>query len=187
MELTRAPLAENVELKVRLDDLEIAADTCRRIGAVDHGAMEQTDTYFTVGLYRLKLRETEGGESELIGYSRPDGPDARKSQYRRQRVANPGAVKASLARQWGVKTIVRKTRRLFVWEGRVRIHLDRVHRLGEFLEFEAVVGSAKGYDEKAARHDVDRLSQEFGVTPRDLVATSYATLLKIVDGTPAGT
>ena len=87
--------------------------------------------------------------------------------------------------RWFTREIV--TRRWFLWKDRVRIHLDRVEGLGEFLEFEAAIGAAPGYDEDAARLDVARLSHDFGVTSRDLVAGSYATLVKSADTTPAGT
>src|SRR3989442_12188493 len=111
MDLPRAPLRTNVELKARIDGYEHGLEICRRLGAVDKGTVEQTDTYFTLGRYRLKLRESANGEHSLVGYSRPDAPEARKSQYRVERIENPGAVKATLGRQWGVKLVVRKTRR----------------------------------------------------------------------------
>jgi predicted adenylyl cyclase CyaB len=187
MELTRAPLADRVELKARIDDLEAAAEACRRLGAVDRGAVDQTDTYFSLGAYRLKLRESSDGHDCLIGCSRPATPGARKSQYRLQRVENPGAARAALARQWGVKAIVKVKRRWFLWEGRVRIHLDRVAALGDFLEFEADLDAASGYDEDAARLDLARLSHDFGVEDRDLVSESYATLIKNTQTTPSGT
>ncbi len=186
MDLSASPLRSNVELKARLDRFEAAAAVCRRLGAQDRGPREQTDTYFSLGRYRLKLRESSTGEHFLIGYSRPDAPEARRSQYRLMPVTNPGALKATLARQWGVKTIVRKTRHVFLWQGRVRIHLDRVAGLGDFLEFEGVL-DPPAYDEDAAQLDLARLCHDFGIEPRDLVADSYATLLQRHEGAPAGT
>ena len=38
-----------------------------------------------------------------------------------------------------MKVVVKKWRHLFVWEQRVRIHLDKVDSLGDFLEFEAML------------------------------------------------
>jgi predicted adenylyl cyclase CyaB len=187
MDVNSTPPACNVELKARLDKRETAIETCRRLGAVDQGTIEQTDTYFTLGRHRLKLREQSDGKAWLIGYSRPDRPEARRSQYRLEPVENPGALKATLGRQWGVKVVVRKSRRWFLWEGRVRVHLDRVETLGDFLEFEAVVGAVPGYDENAALLDVARLQHDFSITARDLVSTSYASLVKNADTTPAGT
>jgi adenylate cyclase, class 2 len=187
MDLAREPLASNVELKARLDRFADVEEICRRLGALDKGTVEQIDTYFSMGNYRLKLRESGTGEHFLIGYSRPDSAEAKKSQYRLQRIENPGATKATLARQWGVKVVVKKTRRWFLWQGRVRIHLDRVEGLGDFLELEAVVGASSGYDEDAAHLDIARLTHDLGITPRDLVGESYATLVRAATTTPAGT
>jgi adenylate cyclase class IV len=187
MELIRAPLTAIVEVKARLDDMDDAVETCRRLGAVDEGTVDQTDTYFSLGAYRLKLRESSSGEHFLIGFSRPETPGARRCQYRLQRVENAGATRATLARQWGVKATVRKTRRSFLWHDRVRIHLDRVASLGEFLQFEAAVDGAAGRGEDSAYGDVASLSDAFGVSPRDLVAESYATMVKTAQATPGGT
>ena len=187
MDLARETLAVSIELKARLDGFAATVDLCRRIGAVDQGTLRQTDTYFSMGMYRLKLRETEGGENLLIGYSRPDAAEAKKSQCRVQRVENAGATKASLDRQWGTKVVVTKSRRWFLWQGRVRIHLDRIDGLGDFLELEAMVGAVDGYDEDAARLDLAHLSLDLGITPRDLVAESYANLVRGGNATPAGT
>ena len=109
--------------------------TCLRLGAVEEWTRTQVDTYFTMGNHRLKLRENSEGEGFLIGYSRPDEPGARKSQYRIAPVRAARSVKGILSRQWGVKAVVEKTRRLFMWDGRVRVHVDHVKKLGDYLEF----------------------------------------------------
>ena len=187
MNLAREPLASRVELKARLDSRDAAVEACRRIGAVDTGTVEQTDTYFSMGRYRLKLRESSDGAHVLVGSSRPGLAQASRTQFRLHRVANPGATKATLARQWGAKVVVSKTRRAFLWQERVRIHIDRVHGLGDFLGFEAPINPESDYEETAARADVARLVGEFGITPRDLVAHSYAELVCGGSATPAGT
>lgn len=209
MESSKEPLRANVELKARLDDLAFAESVCAHIGAADMGVDEQTDTYFTLGRYRLKLRESSRGANWLIGYSRPDQPGARRSQYRITAAPNPGALKATLVRQWGIKAVVRKRRHLWLWQGRVRIHIDHVEGLGDFLEFEAVLDPAADasgdvaptdsnaaasaaaappvYDEPAAMLDLLRLQHDFGITTRDLVSESYSGLLLQSNSAPAGT
>jgi adenylate cyclase class IV len=187
MELLDAPHFDHVELTARLDDFDAAVETCRRLGAADEGTVDQTDTYFTLGRYRLKLREADAGGHFLIGWSRSETPEAHKCRLRRRRVENAGAVRATLARQWGVKATVRTTRRSFNWRGRVLIQLDRVASLGDFLRFEAAVDAEQGCDEDSAFRDVARLSREFGVAPRDLVADSYATMVSDARSTPGGT
>ena len=185
MLLSREPLRSNVELKARIDDHEIAVATAVALGAVDKGEVEQEDTYFSLGRYRLKLRESSDGRHWLIGYSRPDNPDARKSQYRLQSVADPASKRRLLAKTCGVKVVVRKWRRLFLFEEHVRIHIDRVETLGDFVEFEAVLSD--DYDEFSALLDVARLRHDFGLDERDLVATSYSTLIQQGRSVPSGT
>jgi adenylate cyclase, class 2 len=184
-----ASLHANVELKARLGHPDDAVRTAVRLGAVDHGSEDQVDTYFSLGNERLKLRESSSGSHWLIRYSRPDVESARKSQYRLLAVKDPASFKALLARQWGVKAVVRKHRRVFVWGGRVRVHIDHVDGLGDFLELEAVLddAAARPYDEDAARLDVARLAHDFGVAESDLVGTSYATLVLESPGVPSGT
>jgi len=189
MSLSREPLRANVELKARIDDRAAAIEIARSLGAEDRGEERQEDTYFSLGRYRLKLRESSTGKHWLIGYSRPDGPDARKSQYRLSPVKDPSGTRLLMAKQWGVKVVVRKWRHLLLWEGRVRIHLDRVETLGDFLEFEAVLSDegAGDYDECAALLDVARLRHDFGIEDRDLVASSYSTLVQQSREIPSGT
>jgi len=188
MDLSRTPLRSNLELKARIDDPDRCLRVCRAIGAVDEGERRQVDTYFTLGRHRLKLRENSMGESFLIGYSRPDLADARKSQYRVAPVKAARTVKMLLTRQWGVKAVVTKSRHVFLWQGRVRIHIDRVEELGDYLEFECVLDAEHGgYDEDAARLDLARLRHDFGVRQADLIDGSYANLLLQGAATPTGT
>lgn len=188
MNLSASPLRSNVELKARIARRDDAVETALRLGARDMGEEEQTDTYFVTGNERLKLRESSSGAHWLIRYSRPDVQDVRKSQYRLMPLQDPGSFKAILTRQWGVKAVVRKKRRLFLWNERVRIHLDLVEGLGEFLEFEAVLDPAHPeYDEAAATLEVGRLAHDFRLDPADYVPSSYSTLVMEITRLPSGT
>lgn len=184
-------MSVNVELKARLGSAArraAAAETARGLGAQDLGESEQTDTYFTTGNERLKVRESSTGQHLLIRYSRPDTTEARTSRYRLMPLAEPASFKAVLTKQWGVKAVVRKRRHLFLWMDRVRIHLDVVDGLGDFLEFEAVLDDARpDYDVAAATLDIARLRHDFGLRDEDLVATSYSTLILESSDVPTGT
>jgi predicted adenylyl cyclase CyaB len=182
------PLSANIELKARLPSFDAALDVARRLGAADQGEEKQVDTYFSTGRERLKLRESSTGAHFLIRYSRPDSPDVRKSQYRLQPVRDPSSFRQILTRQWGVRAVVKKVRHLFLLDRRVRIHLDRVEGLGDFLEFEAVLDPGDPeYDEAAATLEVARLAHDFGVADEDRIATSYSTLVLEAHGSPSGT
>ena len=175
----------NIELKARDPDPARTLERALAIGAEEIGEIRQRDTYFAGARDRLKLREqdTDGPPlfDELIEYSRADSTDARTSIYRRVPVADAAPLREALDSAYGADVTVTKRRRLLLWEG-VRIHLDEVDGLGSYLEIEAV---ADPESDLAEEHEkVERLRQELGIEEADLVATSYADLVRYVS-TPA--
>lgn len=164
----------NVELKARDPDPARTLALALQAGAEDLGEITQRDTYFSGARGRLKLREQEPGDSELIAYGRPDETQARVSEYRRVPVDDAQALREALDAGLGTLVVVDKRRRLLLWDG-VRIHLDEVDGLGSFLELEAV--APEGSDLSAERDKVERLRGELGVDDANLVATGYADLL----------
>lgn len=162
--------ARNIELKARDPDRARSLAICDGIGAEPQGVLSQLDTYFLVPHGRLKLREEEGARPHLIAYERPDRAAERESRYRIVEVDEPEALKAALGAALGVRAVVAKERRLFLWE-EVRIHLDRVDGLGEFIEFEAVADS--GSDLTREEAEVVTLRGAFEIEDADLVAGSY--------------
>jgi adenylate cyclase class 2 len=171
----------NVELKARDPSREASLDKCAALGARDIGALWQRDTYFVVPAGRLKLREQRllgaGApvRDELIQYAREDEAAARDSRYRVVEVGDAEGLRAALAAALGVRVEVVKRRRLFLWES-VRIHLDTVDGLGEFVELESVVEPGDDDAEHHAR--VAFLRERLGLTDARLVAAGYADLLE---------
>lgn len=170
------PPRANIELKARCPDREKAESVCERLGAELVHVEVQTDHYFSVGAYRMKLRESSLGEHWLVFYNRPNEPGTRKSSYRLVPVPDPVEKRRILSKTMPVKAVVRKERTLLML-GPVRIHLDRVDDLGDFLEFEAVLGD--GFGEKEGHREVARLRQEFGIAEEDLISGSYSDLLRL--------
>ena len=164
----------NVELKARDPDPARTLELALGLGAEDAGEIVQRDTYFAHARGRLKLREQDSGEAELIAYRRPDRTGARTSEYRRVPVAETDALRDALAEAYGTLVVVNKRRRLLLWEG-VRIHLDEVEGLGSLLELEAV--AAEGSDLSGEHEKVARLRDELGIDEANLVAESYSDLL----------
>jgi homotetrameric cytidine deaminase len=156
----------NLEIKARDSDPGRSLERALALGAEDRGEIVQRDTYFARASGRLKLREQTPGGAELIQYRRPDEAGPRVSDYRI--VPAPEGLGAALDAALGTVAVVEKRRRLLIADG-VRIHLDRVEGLGEFVELEAV-----GHDDTAA---IDRLRAELGIADDALVAGSYADLL----------
>jgi predicted adenylyl cyclase CyaB len=135
--------------------------------------LRQRDTYFQTARGRLKLREQEGATPHLIAYERPDRTDSRESRYRIIEVEQADVLKDALADALGVKVVVAKERRLFLWNG-VRIHLDQVDGLGSFIEFEAIASTDSDLSQEEAQ--VKALRQAFGASDDDLIGASYSDL-----------
>ena len=165
----------NLELKARCADLAALRERVKPVATAWLGRDEQVDTYFRTGRGRLKLRESSLSGAQLVPYLRPDQPGARRSDYVVIPVPDPARTKALLSALLGVHRVVTKTREIALHEN-VRIHLDRVVGLGDFVELEAVWdGSAEGEDAQARK--VAFLREALQIRDADLVARSYEGLL----------
>jgi predicted adenylyl cyclase CyaB len=170
----------NVEIKVPDRDPVATLERCRLLDATDEGLLHQRDTYFAVATGRLKLREElSSGTAEMIFYERPSDDGIRPSRYVRARVDGE-ETRLLLGHALGVCGVVTKKRRLFLWDG-VRIHLDEVERLGDFIELEAVVTDQM--NEVEARTRMDALIESFAIDVTTLEPRGYLDLLQR-DSTP---
>ena len=163
----------NLELKAAVASIAVAHAIALEAGGEFHGTMRQTDTYFVVPHGRLKLREIEGQQAELIAYDRPETTQTRWSNYRKSPVPEPAHMREMLRDALGVLAVVRKTRELFLLGGS-RIHLDNVESLGAFLEFEVPVDENRVEE---ARYSMDRLRKLFNVRDSDIFLNSYSDLI----------
>lgn len=166
--------ARNLELKARLASLDVARGLAEQVATERLPPQHQVDTYFPCARGRLKLREIDGRQAQLVWYERPDGLNFKASDYVLAPVDSPEPVKAALAGALGTAIVVEKRRDIFLHHN-VRIHLDDVVGLGPFLEFEAVLGPHASESESRAR--LEFLKLHFGVRAGDLVAGSYRDLL----------
>jgi predicted adenylyl cyclase CyaB len=162
-------------LKARDRDPARSLQACRDLGAEDKGTLLQRDTYFDVPRGRLKLREEPDAAAQLIAYERPDLAGHKESRYHLVEVPDPAELRDALASVVGVTVVVSKARRLFTFEG-VRIHLDRVESLGDFIEFEGV--AADGDDPARFAKLLDDLRAALGIHDEDLLRESYSDLLR---------
>jgi predicted adenylyl cyclase CyaB len=165
---------QNIEIKARKNDHAATRKTAEKIGARYEGQYSQKDTYYRVDDGRLKLRETDATENQLIYYSRPDQRGPKISDYQIFAVEDIAALKDILGVAMGEWLIVEK-RRLVYWYDDVRIHIDQVTDLGNFLELEGVITDPD--NSAAVRSKVDHLLKVFMIGKDDLVASSYSDLL----------
>lgn len=171
-------MRRNLELKAIDPDPAATLTAVLELGAEDRGTLVQRDTYFHAVTGRLKLREAPPEPAELIGYARPDRSDPVVSAYEIAPVFDPEAVTAVLAQTLGVRVVVEKARRLLMWRD-VRIHLDRVAGLGDFVEVEALATSPGG--PAAQEPKVAELRRALAIADERLVALGYADLVQRFD------
>lgn len=169
-------LRRNIELKAKLASVEAARPIAKRLATETLEAEAQTDTYFAGAQGRLKLRERQGLPAQLVWYARTDSEEAKPSDYLLVEVSDAAALKQALASAYGVLVVVEKRREIYLHDN-VRIHLDRVTGLGDFLEFEAVL--APGEEDASGYAKLAELAREFGIEPVHRIATSYSDLLLV--------
>ena len=180
-------MPRNVELKAWVDDLEALERRVRELarergdGGAEVGGAEvgepevlyQRDTFYGIHDGRLKIRDFGDGTAEVIFYRRPDAAGPTTSHYRKVEVRDPEALGDLLAEALGVVGEVIKKRRVWVI-GRTRIHLDRVERLGDFLELEVILTDEETEADGAAV--ARELMVELGISEDDLVEAAYLDL-----------
>jgi adenylate cyclase class IV len=163
----------NLEIKARIPDFEDALGRASSLPATDAGHLLHVDTYFALSRGRLKLREINASSAELIFYTREEQSERRYSAFERCPVADPALLKKLLTQALGIRGVVAKDRHLFLFRQTTRIHLDRVDRLGAFIEFEVPVA-----DEGGAEREIDRLITHFRLRPEWMITGSYIDLLE---------
>jgi len=164
---------KNLEAKFRVSDHADAEARAAALGYTRRAILEQCDTFFRVADGKLKLRE-ENGSAVLIFYRRIESGPLMLSNYEIVPVAEAARMLRMLADALGSIAVVEKVRTLMIRDN-VRLHLDRVARLGNFGEIEAVI--AEGDDPERSRGAVDELIAALGVTPSDLIDVSYFEML----------
>jgi predicted adenylyl cyclase CyaB len=162
----------NFEFKARLNDEGRIRETLKRLHARFIGTDHQIDTYFRVPSGRLKVREGRL-ENALIFYRRSNLRRARQSAVEMMLLPRRNSLRAILARSLGTLAVVDKRREIYFVKN-VKIHLDRVRRLGRFLEVEAI---SRTGNVKNIRSQARQFQKLFGITAKDIVAESYSDLI----------
>jgi len=162
----------NAEFKARCSDPREAIRRVRAAGARWLSREHQVDTYYRVAEGRLKIREV-GTRAVLVWYFRGDTLRSKRSDVLLLPVSDPISVKRTLSRDLGVKVVVDKVRRVYLREN-VRVHIDEVVGLGQFVEIEAV-GQAKNF--RLLQKQAQEMARVLGLHSSDLIRGSYSDLL----------
>lgn len=166
-------MPSNIEVKMKVPSLEAIRLKAIYLGARHEAILVQRDTFYRCMSGRLKLREIEGARAELISYARTDEAAVRTSNYAIFRTNDPETLHETLSRSLGVAGVVAKRRTLLLWRN-LRIHLDQVQNLGDYIEFESVVGEV---DEAAAKANLDELLQRLDLGNAEIVPVAYVDLI----------
>ena len=165
---------QNIEIKAICNDLDRTRQIALELNAQYTSTIKQIDTYFKVPAGRLKLREQVPGRHQLIYYNRPDEKAPKMSDYQVVSVDDPAGMRNLLSDSLGVLIEVQKQRELWLFEN-VRIHLDSVDDLGNYIEFEIIVNANRSED--FCYRLAENLVREFGVREEELESGSYSDLL----------
>lgn len=164
----------NVEIKAKCIDPQKVRRILREQNARFIGEDHQIDTYFNVPNGRLKLREGNI-ENALIHYQRGDQAGPKKSEVLLYQSKPESSLKPLLVQALGILAVVDKRREIYFIDN-VKFHLDRVEKLGDFVEIEAISDNdAKTEQElyEQCRFYINLLE----IQEQDLLINSYSNMI----------
>lgn len=166
---------QNIELKVFVPDFKNIIFTLNNIGAEYKNKLNQIDTYYKISIARLKLRETNNANFELIYYERPDEIESKLSKYEILKIEDNELekIKLFLKNSFSELVTVEKSRDLWIYKN-TRIHLDSVSKLGKFLELETTV---KNITLEQAQEEYDNIVKILNLNIYKKYNKSYSDLL----------
>ena len=167
-------MERNVEFKPRVPDFPSLRNRVESICEVEPEVIIQEDTFFNVPKGRLKLRCSDR-KAELIYYERENSVGPGESRYLRSSSSNPDSLLDLLSAALGIRGVVRKKRTLFR-KGQIRIHLDQVEDLGEFLEIEVVLKSEQTLSQ--GKEIALKIMERLDLEPEHLTSDAYIDLLE---------
>jgi predicted adenylyl cyclase CyaB len=165
----------NIEIKARVHDMAGLRARAEAISDTPVQVIPQEDTFFHTPKGRLKLRQLQPDQAQLVYYERPDRDGPKRSQYHIFETNDPQDLKTALSLALGIRGVVRKTRYLYL-VGQTRVHLDDVEGLGQFMELEVVL--REGQSDAEGQAIAEALMAQLGVRQEDLLEGAYMDLLE---------
>ncbi|MFC2093848.1 class IV adenylate cyclase [Bacteroidota bacterium] len=166
-------MRKNYEIKIPVKDFEGIRKAVRKFlknKTHKHYIESQKDIYYNINSGRLKLRIINDEIGNLIYYNRKEHNKKRVSNYIISATKNFNELDEILRKFFDIFIIVDKRREIFTYEN-VRIHLDKVKKLGSYLEIEVIYDSLK--DAKKIMND---LINYFNLNENDFIKDSYSDL-----------
>jgi len=160
----------NLEIKVKVKNFDTILSNLKKLKAKKNGVLKQKDVYFASSKGLLKLRK-EGKNQQLIRYQRNEKGKNRWSNFEILELHQAHA-ESFLRNLLTCEVVVEKERILFMYND-TRIHLDKVKKLGNFVELETKVLSTK----KEAQKRFHFLVESLQLKPKEQLRASYHDLL----------
>jgi adenylate cyclase, class 2 len=161
----------SLEIKARCPDPGRIRKILLSRGASFKGLDRQVDTYFRVPSDRLKLREGNI-ENALIYYKRADQKKSKKCDAMLFPCKKKIPLKKLLTVAFGILAVVDKKREIYFIQN-AKFHIDRVKRLGNFVEIE-VFGRKGNAGVAKLREQCEFYQKLLGIRAKDLMAGSYS-------------
>lgn len=167
-------MARNIEIKAYIESVEAILPKALARATSAPVEIYQDDTFFQCSNGRLKLRMFDDTRGELIFYRRANQAGPKESFYLVTPTSQPDTLREVLIAGQGMIGRVIKQRILLMC-GRTRIHLDRVEKLGEFLELE--VALEENEDPQNAIAEALLLMNDLGISAAQLIEDAYVDML----------
>ncbi len=171
----------NVEIKARCSDPGSARRKLEELGARYVGLDQQTDTYFRTSAGRLKLRDGSI-ENTLIAYQRSDESGPKLSRVLLYHTHDAATLCRVLASALPIDVVVEKSRHIYFLEN-IKVHVDAVSLLGDFVEIEAIDDDGSRTNEEL-EGQCRMVMDVLGVHPDHLVERSYSDLVRARRSSP---
>jgi adenylate cyclase class 2 len=167
-------MRKNFEIKVKLSDppktKKLVQLICKGKSPVSQKQVQE-DIYYNVNKGRLKLRVINGKTGNLIHYFRSNESSKRVSNYTISQTNTPAELNSTLSSLHGVLVKVKKAREITIIDN-VRIHIDKVIGLGNYLEIEIIFNSIKD-----AEKQMNGLIKNLRLDEKNFIKESYSDLL----------
>lgn len=164
----------NIEIKAKCYDQEAIRTILMGKHADYKGTDHQIDTYFVVPNGRLKLRQGSI-ENNLIHYNRSDQSGPKTSEVTLYPCPESEQLHATLSKALGIKIVVDKQREIYFIDN-VKFHLDKVDKLGTFVEIEAI-DTDGSIDAEQLHEQCNYYLDLFNIKEEHLITHSYSDLL----------
>lgn len=174
---------KNIEIKARCNDISVVIDYLDKDPLfVKNGLDHQTDTYYnTINGTRLKMREGNV-ENALVSYKRDDEFGPKNSDIVLHHFSNESQriidnLKDILNHSLGTLVVVNKYRHIY-WNDKdnVKIHVDEVENLGNFVEIEVMDFTGNSRDRLEMMEICEFYIDQF-ILHHGLISNSYSDLL----------